>query len=290
MTLRPRLALIVITLNEEPRIGECLRSASICDEIIVVDSFSSDRTVEIATALGARVLQRKFDGYIKQKQFALDQVTADWVLSLDADEQLTHGLRDEIRATICGTDPAAGYRIRRILYQLDHYYSRGPYPDFHVRLFRRAAGEFGGAEPDGKVIVTGAVKRLRQPILHFSYADISDHVGTINRLTSQWSAQARYRRLTAIRMVANPAWRFINFYFMRGGLLDGTYGLYASMASAFYVFLKYAKLYERSIEERRGLAPIDQADQPGYCQPAHAATQTVHNPATTFSKTVKPEP
>ena len=89
MTPRPSLALIVITRNEEQLISECLRSSSICDEIIVVDSFSTDRTVEIALGLGARVFQRKFEGYIRQKQFALEQATADWVLSLDADEQLT---------------------------------------------------------------------------------------------------------------------------------------------------------------------------------------------------------
>ncbi|MGO9056778.1 MAG: glycosyltransferase family 2 protein [Candidatus Binataceae bacterium] len=271
----PRLALIVITRNEEQLIGECLRSASICDELIVVDSFSTDRTVEIALALGARVFQRKFEGYIRQKQFALEQATADWVLSLDADEQLTHGLRQEIESTICGAEPAVGYKIRRILYQLDHYYSRATYPDFHVRLFRRTAAKFGGIEPHGKVIVTGAVKRLRKPILHFSYTDIADHVATINRLTTQSAAATRYHRLTPIRMIANPAWRFFNFYFLRGGFLEGTCGLYASLASAFYVFLKYAKSYERMIEERRLIPPNDlENHHHGYCRAA-AATAAV---------------
>jgi glycosyltransferase involved in cell wall biosynthesis len=262
MTPRPSLALIVITRNEEQLISECLRSSSICDEIIVVDSFSTDRTVEIALGLGARVFQRKFEGYIRQKQFALEQATADWVLSLDADEQLTHGLRQEIEATICGTQPAAGYKIRRILYQLDHYYARATYPDFHLRLFRRAAAKFGGIEPHGKVLVTGAVKRLRKPILHFSYADVADHVATINRLTTQSAAEARYHRMTPIRMVANPAWRFFNFYLLRGGFLEGTHGLYASIAAAFYVFLKYAKVYERMLKERRIIAPNVLEDHP----------------------------
>lgn len=289
MTPPPRLALIVITRNEEELIGECLRSASICDEIIVVDSFSTDRTVEIALALGARVFQRKFEGYIKQKQFALDQATADWVLSLDADEQLTHGLRQEIAATIGGAAPAVGYKIRRILYQLDHYYARATYPDFHLRLFRRAAAKFGGTEPHGKALVTGAVKRLRRPILHFSYTDIADHIATINQLTTQSAAVTHYQRLTPLRMIANPTWRFFNFYFLRGGFLEGTHGLYASMSSAFYVFLKYAKLYEHMIEGRRVVPPNDPEDhQRSYSRVTAAPRGTAPEAAAIASKTANP--
>jgi glycosyltransferase involved in cell wall biosynthesis len=288
MTHRPSLALIVITRNEEKLIGECLRSASICDEIIVVDSFSTDRTVEIALGLGAHVCQRRFEGYIKQKQFALEQATADWVLSLDADEQLTHGLRQEIEATICGAQPAVGYKIRRILYQLDHYYARATYPDFHLRLFRRAAAKFGGIEPHAKVVVTGAVKRLRKPILHFSYKDIADHVATMNRLTTQSAAEARYHRLTPIRMVTNPAWRFFNFYVLRGGFLEGTRGLYASMAAAFYVFLKYAKVYERMLEQRRAVSPnLLEDNHPVYRRARAAAPGTGPDASSIPAETVK---
>lgn len=251
MASRPKLALIVISRNEEALIGDCLSSASICDERIVVDSFSTDRTVEIALGLGARVFQRGFEGYIKQKQFALEQATADWVLSLDADEQLTHALRQEILSTIGGANLADGYEIRRILYHLDHYYSHATYPDRHLRLFRREGAKFGGHEPHGKVVIKGKVRRLRAPMLHFSYEDIADHVATMNRLTTQSAAEARYRRLTPLKMVANPAWRFFNFYVLRGGFIEGTSGLYASMAAAFYVFLKYAKIYERRLKERR---------------------------------------
>ncbi len=246
-----KLALIVITRNEEELIGQCLRSASICGERIVVDSFSTDRTVEIARQSGARVYQREFTGYIAQKQFALEQAASEWVLSLDADEQLTHGLRQEIQAVIDGPNPAAGYEVRRILYHLGHYYTRGLYPDYHLRLFRREAAHFGGREPHAKVIVNGEVRRLSAPILHFSYADIADHVATMNRLTTQSAAQAQYGPLTPLKMVANPAWRFFNFYVLRGGFLEGASGLYASMAAAFYVFLKYAKIYERKLKDRR---------------------------------------
>jgi glycosyltransferase involved in cell wall biosynthesis len=251
MAQGPKLALIVITFNEEALIGQCLRSASICDELIVVDSFSSDRTVEIARRLGARIYQREFPGYIAQKQFALEQATAQWVLSLDADEQLTHGLREEIQSAIGSPNSVAGYEIRRILYHLNHYYTRGLYPDYHLRLFRREAAHFNGKEPHAKAIVNGTVRRLSAPILHFSYADIADHVATMNRLTTQSAAQARYGMMTPFKMFANPLWRFFNFYILRGGFLEGTSGLYASMAAAFYVFLKYAKIYERKLKDRR---------------------------------------
>ncbi|MGO9062838.1 MAG: glycosyltransferase family 2 protein [Candidatus Binataceae bacterium] len=251
---RPKLALIVISRNEEDLIGDCLRSASICEERIVVDSFSTDRTVEIALGLGARVFQRGFEGYVKQKQFALEQATADWVLSLDADEQLTHALRREIEATIGGPNPADGYEIRRVLYHLNHYYSQATYPDRHLRLFRRDGAKFGGREPHARVLVKGKVKRLRAPMLHFSYEDITDHVATMNRLTTQSAGEARNQRLTSLKMMTNPAWRFFNFYLLRGGFLEGTSGLYASMAAAFYVFLKYAKIYERKLKERRAIS------------------------------------
>lgn len=251
MTERPHLALIVIARNEQDLIGDCLRSASICDELIVVDSFSTDRTVEIAGGLGARIYEREFTGYIAQKQFALEQATADWVLSLDADEQLTFGLRQEIQATLGSPNPACGYEIRRILYHLGHYYSRAIYPDFHLRLFRREAAHFSGREPHARAEVSGEVGRLGAPMLHFSYANIADHVATMNRLTTQSAEQAPYRVLTPFKMLANPAWRFFNFYVLRGGFLEGTSGLYAAMAAAFYVFLKYAKIYERMLKERR---------------------------------------
>jgi glycosyltransferase involved in cell wall biosynthesis len=251
MSVRPTIALIVIARNEEQLIGQCLQSAAFCDEKIVVDSFSTDRTAEIARAHGAKVFERKFEGYIAQKQFALEQATSDWVLSLDADEQLTWNLQREIEITLEGAAEFAGYQIRRVLYHLGHYYTRAVYPDFHLRLFRRSAASFGGREPHAKAIVAGKIGRLRTAMLHFSYSDIADHVATMNRLTSQSALEAEPGLLTPFKMIANPAWRFFNFYLLRGGFLEGGHGLYASMAAAFYVFLKYAKLYERRLQSQR---------------------------------------
>lgn len=250
----PKVSLIVITRDEEELIGQCLKSAAaFCDELVVVDSFSTDRTVEIAKGLGARVFQRPFEGYIAQKQFALEQAAGEWIFSLDADEQATWELGREIRAALGGAGAADGYRVRRILYHLGRYYTRGLYPDWHLRLFRRERARFAGHEPHASVEVDGKLARLEAPILHYSYRDVADHAATINRLSSQAAGEAEPGAFTVVKMIANPAWRFVNFYFLRGGFREGGRGLYAAMSAAFYVFLKYAKLYERRLRTRRRL-------------------------------------
>ena len=248
MRLRPAISLIVITRDEQELIGQCLASASFCDELIVVDSGSTDATVEIAKSLGAKVYDQPFTDYVRQKQIALDHATGEWVLLLDADEQATHDLGSEIVATIGAPGAADGYRIRRVLYHLGHYYTRPIYRDRPVRLFRRDRGHIGGVDPHDKVIVNGRVERLAAPILHFSYRDIADHVATINRFSSRGAAEMEPSALAPIQMFTHAVWRFFNFYIVRGGFLDGGRGLYAAMTAAFYVFLKYAKAYERRLK------------------------------------------
>jgi|SRR5215475_9746338 len=250
MPTAPRISLITITKNEEALIGQCLESAWFCSEKIVVDSFSNDRTVEIARDKGADVFQHDFTDYVRQKQMALDRASGDWVLLMDADEQATHDLGTEILEATAADAPSNGYRIRRILYHLGHYYSHAIYPDTPVRLFRRDRGRIGGRTPHDKVVVQGSVGRLRAPILHFSYRDIADHVDTINRFSTIAALEKDPTAWTAVRMISNPAWRFFNFYFLRGGFRDGGRGLYAAMTAAFYVFLKYAKMYERRLKTR----------------------------------------
>jgi glycosyltransferase involved in cell wall biosynthesis len=248
----PSLSVIVITYNEAAAIEQCLASIkSLCREMVVVDSGSIDGTVEIARTMGAKVIVRQFTDYVSQKQFALDHASCDWILLLDADEQVTYRLQQEIRRVISSPDAADGYRIPRMLYHLRHYDTRGIYRDRPVRLFRRQKGQIGGIDPHDKVIVNGRVERLRAPILHFSYRDIADHVDTMNRFSTRSAAQLTPSPMTAVRMFTHPIWRFFNFYVVRGGFLDGGAGLYAAMTAAFYVFLKYAKLYERRLSNIR---------------------------------------
>jgi glycosyltransferase involved in cell wall biosynthesis len=216
--------------------------------LIVVDSLSTDRTVEIAQGLGAHVFQHEFTDYVRQKQIALDRATSEWVLLLDADEQATYDLGREIEAAVSSSGAVDGYRIQRVLYHLGHYYTRPIYRDRPVRLFRRDRGHIGGVNPHDKVIVNGRIARLKSPILHFSYQDVADHVSTINRFSTRAAAETNPSALTAIRMVTHPLWRFFNFYVLRGGFRDGGRGLYAAMTAAFYVFLKYAKVYERQLK------------------------------------------
>jgi hypothetical protein len=134
-----------------------------------------------------------------------------------------------------------------------HYYTRGLYPDWHLRVFRRERARFGGHEPHASIQLEGSVAKLSAPILHFSYRDVADHVATINRLSSQAATEGDPGAMTVVKMIANPAWRFLNFYFLRGGFREGGRGLYAAMSAAFYVFLKYAKLYERRLRTQRRL-------------------------------------
>jgi len=240
------VSLIVITRDEQALIGQCLASAaSFCRELVVVDSGSKDRTAEIARNMGAEVITHEFTDYVRQKQFALDHASSDWVLLLDADEQASYELGEEIESVLCSTHPADGYRIPRVLYHLRHYYTRAIYRDRPVRLFRRERGRIGGADPHDKVVIDGRIASLHAPILHFSYRDIADHVATMNRFSTRGAAQTAPSPLTAVRMFTHPLWRFFNFYVLRGGFLDGGPGLYAAMSAAFYVFLKYAKVYER---------------------------------------------
>jgi glycosyltransferase involved in cell wall biosynthesis len=249
MEARPKISLITITRNEEELIGQCLKSAWFCDEKIVVDSFSTDRTVEIARECGAQVWQHEFTNYVMQKQMALDRATGEWVLLMDADEQATHDLGEEIlRET--GLPSAEGYRIQRMLYHLGGYDVRGIEPDKPVRLFRRDRGHIGGRDPHDKVVVDGRVAKLQGRILHFSYRDITDHVATMNRFSTRAAAEHEPTVFTPLKMVVNPIARFFVFYIVRGGILDGIRGFYAAATSAFYVFLKYAKMYERRLNSR----------------------------------------
>jgi glycosyltransferase involved in cell wall biosynthesis len=248
------VSLIVITRDEEAVIGQCLASARpFCRELVVVDSGSTDRTVEIARSMGAKVVSHEFTDYVRQKQIALDHAGSEWVLLLDADEQATYELGREIERTICSPDAADGYRIQRVLYHLRHYYKRGIYGDRPVRLFRRKSGYIGGTDPHDKVVVRGRAEQLRAPILHFSYRDIAAHVDTINRFSTRGAAQLPQSPLTVVRMFTHPLWYFFNFYVLRGGFLEGGPGLYAAMTAAFYSFLKYAKVYERRVSNIRPL-------------------------------------
>lgn len=247
---------IVVCFNEADRIEDCLKSLSWCDEIVVVDSFSSDATPEICRRYTDKFTQRPWAGYRDQKAFAHSLATKDWVLLVDSDERVTPELQREIADALARDGGAyAGYALPRLVRYLDRWWRRGGwYPDYDVRLFQRQRATWGGVDPHEKIIVDGKVRRLRQPLHHYSYRSIDDHMQRINRFTSISSAElhkagGRWRLSDAL---LRPAVRFFRSYILKRGFMEGFAGFYVAVTAAVYVFLKYAKLWELELKEKRG--------------------------------------
>ncbi len=242
----PKLTVTVITRNESAKIGAALESVAWADEIVVVDSGSTDDTVALARQRTDRVVVRDWPGYSAQKNFAAGQASHDWILSLDADERITPALAREIRALL-GREPAArGYRIPRVSFYLGKWIRTTDwYPDYQLRLYDRRVAAWAGAVHEG-VEVAGAVGRLHAEIQHIPYRDIAHHLQTIDRYTSLAARQMhdRGKRVGFAGIAARPCGAFLRNYLARGGWQDGSVGLVVSILNSYYVFLKFAKLWE----------------------------------------------
>jgi hypothetical protein len=237
----------IVCYNEERTIRRCLESVKWCDELVIVDSFSHDRTVEICREYTTRVIQRAWPGYVEQKRFALSQATHEWVLNVDADEEVSPELRAEILAVLQRNDPAVdGFYVPRLVYYLGRWWWRGWYPGHRLRLFRKPKVRWGGVNPHEKVLLRGQADRLRGNLYHYTYEDIRDHLQAMNGLTEIAAREMalRGKRTKISHVVFHPFWRFLRFYFLRGGIREGMPGFFVAATSAFYVFLKYAKLRE----------------------------------------------
>ena len=246
---RRPISCCIISFNEERNMRRCLESVKWCDEIIVVDSFSTDKTVQICRSYPTRIIQRPWPGYVEQKRFVLSQASHEWVLNVDADEEVAPSLQHEIQAVLQRDDPAVdGFYVPRLVRYLGRWWWRGWYPGYRLRLFRKTKVRWGGINPHEKVLLRGHADRLHGNLHHYTYDDMSDHLRTINGLTDvsarEFALRKRQRRL--IDLLLRPLWRFVSFYFVRGCLRDGIPGLFISVTSAFYVFLKYAKLREQT--------------------------------------------
>ena len=244
-----KLTVTVITYNEAEHIAAALDSVAWADEIIVVDSGSTDGTAEIARARATRVISREWPGYSAQKNFAADQASNDWVLSMDADERVTPALAAEIRELL-GRGPALkGYRIRRVSFYLGQWVrSTDWFPDFQLRLYDRRAGRWNGMRiHESFRLKEGEPGRLRGELEHYAYRDISHHLRKIDAYTTliaqQWYEEGRRTSLPA--MVVHPWFAFVRNYLLRAGFKDGRVGFIVSTLNAYYVFLKLAKLWER---------------------------------------------
>ena len=251
---RARVSCFIICRDEERNIRAALESVKWCDEIVIVDSFSRDRTLEICRQYTNRIYQRPWPGFVAQKAFGLEQTRFPWVLNLDADERVSPDLRDEIEEVL--RDPRVdGYYLPRLVYYLGRWWRRGGwYPDYRLRLFRRDRVVWGGVDPHEKVVLHGRSARLRAPILHYTYHDIRAHLATINRFTevAMRGLLARGRYASAGDLLLRPLWRFVRYYVLRLGFTQGIPGLFVAESAAFYVFAKYAKLWEAGSKARSG--------------------------------------
>lgn len=242
------LSVVIITFNEELNIARCIESVrEVADEIIVLDSYSTDRTVEIALSLGAIVHREKFRGYIGQKNFAIQLASNNYILSLDADEVLDHKLVESIRDAKQSFSHRA-YRMNRCTNYCGRFIRHGLwYPDQKIRLFDRRIAQWGGLNPHDKIRLSQhfAVKQLDGDILHYSFHTPDDLVWQNNRLSSiaASSLYAHGTRSSWLKMLVRPAWSFINGYIFRLGFLDGVDGFAIAVNTSHQVFLKYSKLY-----------------------------------------------
>ena len=238
----------IVTLNEENNIRDCLESVKWTDEIVVIDALSSDRTVEICREYTKTVIQRPWPGHIAQKNYALSAATHDWVMCLDADERISQELREEILREL--QDQSArwdGFHIPRQTFYLGRWIKHGGwYPDHELRLFRRSKGQWGRVDPHDRVQLDGRAKFLKSPMLHYTYRDIAHHLALMNEYTDI-SAREKHRggiRFPLLHMLINPMVKFMKTFLIQRGFLDGIPGFVVAVTGSFYVFLKYAKLWE----------------------------------------------
>ena len=242
-----RLSVTVIAWNEEERLRACLESVAWADEIVVVDAESGDKTVQIAHEFTDKVSVRPWPGFAAQKNFAIDQATGDWILSLDADEEAGPELRAEIMATVTDARARDGYAVRRQNVFLDRWIRHGGlYPDWQVRLFRRDCGRFEARAVHESVTVKGSLGRLTGHLVHRSYEGVSDFIERANRYSSLAAEQLirEGRRVGAGELILRPLGRFLSMYVVKSGFLDGRRGLLLASLYAYYVFMRSAKVWE----------------------------------------------
>jgi len=248
------LSVAIITKNEEECLPECLASASMAAEIVVVDSGSVDRTVEIARAFGARLYHEQWLGFGRQKQKAIDYCTQPWVLVLDADERITPELATEISGILlAGTTSIAACSIPRKSFFCGCWLRHaGWWPDRVVRLFRRGSARMTDRLVHESLIVTGEIAELRSPLLHFTNRNLAQTLTKVNQYSSAGAEELARRgiRGSLFKAVARAGWAFFNSYFLRAGLLDGGPGLAHAMTHAVNTLFKYLKLWELQQRKR----------------------------------------
>lgn len=236
----------VITLNEAAHIQACIASLAWADDIVVVDSGSSDGTPALARAAGARVIERDWPGYAAQKDFAASQASHDWIVSVDADERVTPELAEEIRRVVANPGDKVGFRVPRITFHLGRWIRTTDwYPDYQLRLYDRRHANWAQRRVHESVTPRGPIGLLTSNLQHYAYRDLAHHHETMQRYTTL-AAQQMYeegRRGSVSALLLHPPAAFLRNYILKRGFLDGAPGLIISAMNAHYVFLKFAKLW-----------------------------------------------
>ncbi len=239
-----KLSATIITYNEERKLARAIESLRCADEVVVVDSGSNDRTVELAGKLGARVIESPWPGYAKQKNFAAEKASHDWILSIDADESVSEALEAELWRLKKNGPGFDAYTMPRQAQYLGKWirYS-GWYPDRKVRLYDRRKATWVGDYVHESVKVHGRVGHLEGNLLHFTCESLSEHLRTMDRYTTLAAEQiiANKEEVTWLKLLGNPSWTFFRSYVLQRGFLDGVEGLAIANMASLYNFLKYAK-------------------------------------------------
>ena len=248
---QPKLSVVVITLNEEDSIQQCLESVKdLADEIIVVDSGSTDHTIEIAKKFGAKVYHRGFDNYAAQKNYAAEKATSDWILSLDADEAVSPELAGEIKQLISSSvsqlnSSPVGFLIprRNFLLGAEIKHTRWA-PDKHIWLWRRRVGKWVGKIHE-EVVVEGVVGELKHAKIHYSYKTVSEFLEMVNRYTEREAISMHERgvKFSFVNLILEPTKSFVGRFAYKAGFLDGWRGFVLSFLRAYYKFILWAKLW-----------------------------------------------
>ncbi len=252
MKNNPILSVSIITYNEEKNIKDCLASVSeIADEIIVLDSISTDRTEEICRENPkVTFYQHPFDGHIQQKNRALEKCSSEWILCIDADERVSKELGRSIRKILDKNPDIAGVKFPRLTFHMHRYIRHGGwYPNARYRLIRKGMAYWGGENPHDKLILKGKGKRIKGDLIHYTATDLSDQVKTINQFSSitaltRFNKSKKYRLW---RLLFKPISKFLETYVFKLGFLDGTQGFIIAISSSYSSFLKEAKLFELSV-------------------------------------------
>jgi glycosyltransferase involved in cell wall biosynthesis len=241
-----KISACVISYNEEEKIEDCLKSlSSVADEIIIVDSLSTDKTVEIAKKYTDKIYAQKFLGHVEQKNLAVSKASNDWIISLDCDERLTSELCDSVLAVKDQLDRADAYKMARRTFYVYRWLNHCWYPDSKIRLFNRKTAKWGGINPHDRVEVEGDnIANLDGDILHYSFNSISEHIRTIDNFT-EIGAREIIKRGKPVNLLSpwvRGFWTFLKLYIFKLGVLDGYAGLVVSVLSGFHVFVKYNKV------------------------------------------------